>query len=202
MSLVAKTELLNADPVFDRNVYLKRYEQSSETLAKIREHTRTNKSKKAIYDREYRRRRKENIHYTPKERKSRSAKIRIRQHKRELMDKYGGCCVGCGISETAVLTIDHINDDGAKERRTKRLTGYNFYHALLKIPRRSDLQVLCCNCQNRKRFYGSKMSEWPDIVNEEANLDIRGRCNTFNLKEFSKQCLNLNNASLNAIVKS
>jgi hypothetical protein len=68
------------------------------------------------------------------------------------MEKYGGTCCGCGTNELTVLTIDHVNDDGAKKRRTKQdKTGRAFYLQLAKAARRKDLQVLCANCQLRKQ---------------------------------------------------
>lgn len=67
---------------------------------------------------------------------------------------YGTNCP-CGESELAVLSIDHKFDTGADERRSnKKLLGIHFYRLLAKSPIRDDLQVLCMNCQYRKRFYG------------------------------------------------
>jgi ribosomal protein L44E len=65
-----------------------------------------------------------------------------------VMKKYGGICTGCGCEDLLVLTIDHINNDGHKDRKEKR--GQGFYMHLLKIPNRADLQVLCFNCQTKK----------------------------------------------------
>lgn len=60
--------------------------------------------------------------------------------KYEVIKKYGGICSCCGEKEVLFLTIDHINNDGNKDR-----DGY-FYNRLYKNDIRSDLQVLCFNC--------------------------------------------------------
>lgn len=77
------------------------------------------------------------------------------------MKKYGGRCAVCGVTELAVLTIDHVNDDGAQERRDGGSSGANFYKVLLSSERRDDLQVLCMNCNTRKRTYGPDLTTWP-----------------------------------------
>ena len=72
--------------------------------------------------------------------------------------KYGGKCVHCGENDLAVLTIDHINDDGNTEKH--RDSSRKFYYELRTQPLREDLQILCFNCNWRKRIYGSDMSQW------------------------------------------
>lgn len=85
---------------------------------------------------------------------TRKATIRL---KTETMMAYGGHCVCCGETQMEFLTLDHINNDGGK-RRKEGLDGVGkrFYQALKKdgFPQRSDLQVLCCNCNFAKRFSG------------------------------------------------
>lgn len=76
----------------------------------------------------------------------RDYKINIR-HK--VLIKYGGVCKCCNESNLYLLNIDHINQDGAEER--KRLYGANvipitWYTNLLRDVVRKDLQVLCYNC--------------------------------------------------------
>jgi hypothetical protein len=87
-------------------------------------------------------------------------KGRYQEAKRRLMDRYGGKCVACGVTELAVLTLDHVNNDGAEERRNGT-RGFSWYGKLLKEGLRDDLQVLCANCQSRKRNYGGDFACWP-----------------------------------------
>lgn len=75
--------------------------------------------------------------------------------------KYGGKCVGCRTRELAILSIDHINGDGGRERRTSRKIGTSFYLSLLRKKTRNDLQVLCLACQWRKNAYGPNIKRWP-----------------------------------------
>jgi hypothetical protein len=67
-------------------------------------------------------------------------------------------CVCCGESEVAFLTIDHIKDDGAEQRKTISDTyrGRDYYFWLKRnnYPMDLSLQVLCWNCQWGKRSRG------------------------------------------------
>ena len=57
----------------------------------------------------------------------------------------GGKCVCCGESNMAFLQIDHINDDGATDRRSGHRRSYSYA---------SPVQVLCANCNYAKHFGG------------------------------------------------
>lgn len=76
----------------------------------------------------------------------------------EVIQKYGGACKCCGEANLAFLTIDHINKNGAQER--KELYGANSGQSFpwfLKLRRediRTDLQVLCYNCNNASYVFG------------------------------------------------
>ena len=63
------------------------------------------------------------------------------KHKNRVMKKYGGCCVFCHTRELAILTIDHVNDDGARERNENPQfgEGSGFYVYLDHMP-----QVVSC----------------------------------------------------------
>ena len=75
------------------------------------------------------------------------------------MVAYGGVCP-CGESDIACLTIDHINDDGATERkkmgyRNKSGGGEPMYRWLRRFGfPRDKYQLLCFNCQWKKKAYG------------------------------------------------
>lgn len=55
---------------------------------------------------------------------------------------YGDKCACCGEDNPFFLTIDHINNDGHKKRKTSRLQ----WHRAIKDGFPSDLQILCFNC--------------------------------------------------------
>jgi hypothetical protein len=71
-----------------------------------------------------------------------------RRLRKEVVDKYGGVCACCGESNLLFLTIDHINNDGKKDRHQHgfRPSSTATYFRLRREPRRPDLQVLCFNC--------------------------------------------------------
>lgn len=76
--------------------------------------------------------------------------------KLKIIENYGGKCVCCGESIAEFLTIDHINGNGADERKqTKQGTGGKLYRWLLKnnCPK-DNYQLLCYNCNCTKGFFG------------------------------------------------
>lgn len=73
--------------------------------------------------------------------------------KKICMENYGKFCP-CGEQDIMVLTLDHVNDDGAKHRKELGKSGTGFYLHLRKnnFPQNPPLQVLCMNCQYIKRL--------------------------------------------------
>ncbi len=81
--------------------------------------------------------------------------VRFRLRK-EVLDAYGGECACCGEVRVEFLAIDHIANDGAKDRRHKGIkSGSNFYCMLKreKFPI-GPFQVLCHNCNGAKEYSG------------------------------------------------
>lgn len=74
--------------------------------------------------------------------------------KRELVEAYGGKCKDCGHTDIRVLVIDHVNDDGAEERRSYKTRLGNYFYSILKkrgYPQ-DRYQLLCQNCNIIKEF--------------------------------------------------
>ena len=72
---------------------------------------------------------------------------------------YGHKCVCCGETEAAFLTIDHIHNDGAEERRrihgSSRASSPKFYRMLRNQGwPRDRYQLLCYNCNCAKAHGG------------------------------------------------
>lgn len=95
----------------------------------------------------------------PEVRKKENEDIRKRRMriKDAVFAAYGGYkCVCCGETEKLFLSLDHINNDGAKHRKSisgKRTTaGAPFYAWLLRNNFPNGIQVLCMNCQHGKRM--------------------------------------------------
>lgn len=161
-------------------LYRKIYDSTrkSEKRAKWREYYKANehlqtKSRKENLTPEQIEKRKlrcKNYNQRNKESQTRNRNVRNLLLKIQVLRKYGGKCLGCECKELACLSLDHINDGGHKLRAQGiDKFGYPFYRRLLRDPRRSDLQILCMNCQFRKRKYGSYIPGWPLHPN---NLDI------------------------------
>jgi hypothetical protein len=74
--------------------------------------------------------------------------------KKLVFEAYGGICHCCGESDTRFLTIDHINNDGAKltKNKTHPSGGYGFYAWIVKNRFPDNLQILCWNCNCGKRM--------------------------------------------------
>lgn len=70
----------------------------------------------------------------------------------EIIEKMGGQCKFCGEKDPIVLDIDHINDDGALERKDSKRKNviYNLSKNGIDFSR---YQLLCKNCNWRKEFY-------------------------------------------------
>ena len=90
-------------------------------------------------------------HERNKTRRNQGHRERIRALRLETLEAYGGlvCCC-CGEDLEAFLTLDHVYNDGADERRT----GYDGAKLWRKLRRENwpiGYQVLCYNCNNGKR---------------------------------------------------
>jgi hypothetical protein len=84
-------------------------------------------------------------------------RIKRQRIKDAVFAAYGGYkCACCGETEKLFLTLDHINNDGAKHRRkisgNRTMAGAPFYAWLLRNNFPNDIQVLCMNCQHGKRM--------------------------------------------------
>jgi hypothetical protein len=80
-----------------------------------------------------------------------------------LIKEYGGKCVCCGEFEPIFLTIDHINEDGAKHRKENGIyAGASFYRWLKQQGYPKDnYQVLCFNCNFAKHVLGKCPHQLP-----------------------------------------
>ena len=85
------------------------------------------------------------------------ARVQYQKRKDAIFSAYGGyVCKCCGEKEKFFLSIDHIENDGAKmvkEGKYKRGSAY-FYNWLIKNNFPKGFQVLCMNCQFGKKNNG------------------------------------------------
>jgi len=77
--------------------------------------------------------------------------------RQQVFEAYGGyTCRCCGENEPMFLSIDHVDNNGAKERKSGLYagSGYGFYRWLRKSGFPSGYQVLCMNCNTGKHKNG------------------------------------------------
>lgn len=94
------------------------------------------------------------------------------------IEAYGGYrCEWCGIDEPLVLTLDHVENDGADHRRSitgsaTKGTGHRLYKWLRENGYPPGFQVLCYNCNMGKYRNGGKLL-----------MSLRGRRNDYPERE-------------------
>lgn len=82
------------------------------------------------------------------------------KNKRKILDRFSNStmsCALCGNDDIFVLTLDHVNDDGAEHRKEAlgvRRGGIAAYRdfRLGKVETGYDVQVLCMNCNFKKEL--------------------------------------------------
>lgn len=83
------------------------------------------------------------------------AREKTSEIKREIFDHYGWKCKCCGESIPEFLVIDHIHNDGYKDRHPggDRITGVNLFNLVKKQGFPKKYQTLCHNCNFGKKVY-------------------------------------------------
>lgn len=128
---------------------------------RMRDWREANREKAREMSREWRNRKIANG--TPEEvaaiRAAESAKTKRDQDrcKAQVFEAYGGYkCKCCSEDEPMFLSIDHVNNDGAAERKAGLYSGSGtaFYKWLRKNGFPDGYQVLCMNCQVGKHKNG------------------------------------------------
>ena len=135
----------------------KRYQENNKDKIKIRRHDYYLGNKDTIIKkvRKY-------IDENPDRRCIWSRQVRLRL-KREVFAHYCGTidikCALCPETDINLLSIDHINGDGAKHRREmmdRSFGGNRLYRWLRKQGYPDGFQVLCMSCQYKKRMQEMK----------------------------------------------
>jgi hypothetical protein len=80
------------------------------------------------------------------------AKIDRKNLKEVVYNHYGNKCACCGETTEEFLTIDHINNDGAKQRKVIGRKMQNMYLWIIGNDFPDEFQILCwnCNCGRHK----------------------------------------------------
>lgn len=76
--------------------------------------------------------------------------------KTSVCNAYGGCfCGWCGDNDMNVLTVDHINNNGAQHRRKSKIySGHSLYLWLIRECFPPGFQILCMSCNLAKEVNG------------------------------------------------
>lgn len=74
----------------------------------------------------------------------------------EVFEAYGNSCACCDETITKFLTIDHINNDGCKDKKPngERYKGPSLWRKLRRAGFPSGYQVLCWNCNCGRALNG------------------------------------------------
>lgn len=128
----------------------------SRLLKKQREYNRKNIKQVASRLHDYYEKNKESIKYLTRKRK--------KQLNNDVFDIYGGKCSCCGESNRVFLTLDHVGNDGAKDRgrryskhsrRYVRSDNSRIFYAIRKSGKPlPQYQILCFNCNCGKHRNG------------------------------------------------
>lgn len=86
---------------------------------------------------------------TAKSRSEYSARLYLDLRKR-VIDGYGGMCAECGYLDHRAMHIDHVNNDGAEERRRRGVVGIQLLRKIIAHDFPADYQLLCANCNTIK----------------------------------------------------
>lgn len=85
--------------------------------------------------------------------------------KRVVFDHYGALCDCCGETELRFLTIDHVKNDGAKQRKMMG-QGHVFFRWIINNGFPDSIRILCFNC-NSGRYHNGGV-----CPHEERHADI------------------------------
>jgi hypothetical protein len=85
--------------------------------------------------------------------------IRYRKYKQDFIYKkkvqayeiLGNKCACCGEDNFLFLTIDHVNNDGYKDKKRRRNLTYLMYIEIIRNTFPGKYQILCWNCNCAKR---------------------------------------------------
>jgi hypothetical protein len=82
---------------------------------------------------------------------SNRSRYQIRKHL--VFQLLGNKCVGCGETDARVLDLDHVENDGNKRRKEQKGTSPYYVHRdILQNKNQKAYQLLCRNCNWKKRL--------------------------------------------------
>lgn len=128
----------------------------------------------------------------------------IRAIKIKLVNGYGGKCVYCGETHIEFLSLDHVNNDGAEERR--KYTGHMWIRAINEgFP--DKYQVLCMSCNFKKGKLNRKHGSSKKVTISYKKNIVCTKCgeikNDFSKKNWNvcRECANKLTRERNARIR-
>ena len=113
-----------------------------------REYRKKNKERIRIWQREYHK-----IHKEDPEHHRRRGRELYRKQKYKVLSHYSNGdpqCLHCGITDIDVLSLDHIDGGGTQH---KKVTGGHNYRWIINNNFPGGFQILCFNCNWKKRLH-------------------------------------------------
>ena len=89
-------------------------------------------------------------------------------------------CVNCSVDNIHVLTVHHINNDGARDRILRGL-GSAFYRSLIKEGFPKGYEILCMNCNYLKKHVKRRKIAYVVIKHYSNNSMVCAQCGCSNL---------------------
>lgn len=86
-------------------------------------------------------------------------KKKRQEYRAKVIEGYGSKCCVCGVDDIRVLALDHVNDNGAQERREWRGKMDFFYEKIIKSGFPPEYQLLCANCNAIKEYERRALSD-------------------------------------------
>lgn len=150
-----------------------REENADEYRAKSRKWKADNQERHRASSREYSRLHADEISLKRKEKR--------RALKQTVLDAYGNQCACCDEAAYEFLTIDHVNGDGAVDRKALGIgeggRSHILYAHIIAAGFPEDYRILCFNCNSARGFYGYCPHRPDDLMGVPPNRQ-RGRAQT------------------------
>ena len=135
---------------FNKKEWFKKYRKENKARIdqKLKEWKEKNKEKYGEYQKKFQSERyQKNKEQFVQEQLTRTAKYR-----NIVYGAYGNICNCCGETNSMFLTVDHVNNDGSKDKDKNgdRYSGTSLYIRIIKANFPPEFQILCYNCNMGK----------------------------------------------------
>ena len=131
-----------------------KYLSTRKWILKNKDKVKKLKRESDIRNAEHVKKHKQEYYFKNKAEWKRKKRNRVFELKQEIVKHYSKgrmCCANCGLRDVKNLTVDHINGNGERHRRTMSLSGgHSFYIWLTKLKYPPGYQILCFACNMAK----------------------------------------------------